>query len=322
MKTALKFVFLLLFSTPFITYSQGDGPNSHLLIPNNLLGLNAKYLYFQQNLSINGDILNTDLDLEAHSFPLTAYYTFGIKGNFVQATFMANPTTIKLDANSSLSLPFRDPSRKRSNEVSGFSDGFIGLKVGMINSKVITLEEYETLKPRFFMASYFRYWYSGSYDKNENLNIGTNRSTFEYGLPMNIPIAKQGNSYTNLELFPSIRFYSKNKEVLLNPLSDQYVEKTQKPQVYLESHFIHTFSKKIWLTFNGIYQIGGETTTNGIDDDNKINMLSASFGAGYQIADFLAFHVDYGGTLFGKNDAESKMLRFNLDFYLPVSSKK
>ena len=308
MKTILKFSFLLFFLTS-LTYSQvGDGPESHFLKPQKMWGLNAKYLNLTQNVSLNGDYFNPSLDLDVNSFPITLFHVFTIKGQHAEIVGMMNPTNISFITDNN------------SRKYSGFSDGFVGLKVAMINGKGISLEEYMNNKINFVMMSYFRVWFSGSYDKNEDVNLGTNRTTFEYGLPTTMSLWSKGNSSTNLELFPSIRFFTKNDDFVERR---QTVEKTQKPLFVFENHIIHNFNKKFRATLNGRYQLGGETTTNGVKGDNSFNNYSATVGLGYQFHPLVYVHVDYGGVLFENDGVESNMLRVNLQLnYLKIDKKK
>ena len=317
MKPALKFVCLLLFLTHFVTYSQGDGPESHFLKPQKMWGLNIKYLNLNQNMSVNGDILTPNLNLEINSFPITLFHVFSIKGQHAEIVAMMNPSSIS----SSLDLP--NPIKDRFFDKSAFSDGFVGLKIGMINSKAISLEEYMKGNINFTMMSYFRIWYSGSYDKDELVNIGTNRTTFEYGIPTTMSLWSKDNSSTSLELFPSIRFFTKNKDVLINPVSNATAERTQAPLFVFENHIIHNFNKKLRATLNGRYQVGGQTTTNGIKDGNAFNNYGATIGLGYQLHPLVYLHADYGGILFGGVEAESNMFRFNLQLnYLKIKKNK
>jgi hypothetical protein len=300
-----------------MVHAQGDGPESHFIKPQKMWGLNFKYLNLNQNLSVNGDILTPNLDLEINSFPITAFHVFSIKGLHAEVIAMMNPTSISSSFRAAPALDNRDNSK------SGFSDGFIGFKIGMVNGKAKSLEEYASSKIDFVMMSYFRIWYSGSYDKKELVNIGTNRTTFEYGIPTTMPLFSKNNSSTNLELFPSIRFFTKNDDLLINPVSGQTVEKTQNPLFVFENHIIHNFNKKLRATLNGRYQLGGETTTAGIKDDNAFNNYGGTIGVGYQFHPLVYFHIDYGGILFGGGDAESNMLRINLQLnYLKIKKKK
>ena len=295
--------------------AQGDGPESHFKKPQKLWGLNLKYLNLSQNISVNGDILTPNLNLEINSLPITLFNVFSIKGQHAEVVAMINPTSIT----STLDLP--DLLKDRFFDKKGLSDGFIGLKIGMVNGRGISLEEYVKGGVSFTMMSYFRIWYSGSYDNDELVNIGTNRTTFEYGIPTTMSVWSKGNSSTNLELFPSIRFFTKNKDLLNNPISTSTVERIQAALFVFENHFIHNFDKKLRATLNGRYQVGGETTTDGSKDGNAFNNYGATLGLGYQFSPLIYLHVDYGGILFGEDEAKSNMFRLNLQLNY-LSTKK
>ena len=229
---------------------------------------------------------------------------------------MMNPTSIS----SRLDLP--NPIEDRVFDKTAFSDGFVGLKIGMINSKAISLEEYMKGDINFTMMSYFRVWYSGSYDKDELVNIGTNRTTFEYGIPTTMPLWSNENSSTSLELFQVYAFLQKQRCVN-NPLLNVTAERTQAPLSVFENHIIHNFNKKLRATLNGRYQVGGQTTTNGIKDGNAFNNYGGTIGLGYQLHPLVYLHADYGGILFGGGEAESNMFRFNLQLnYLKIKKNK
>ena len=317
MKLTTFSLILLYFALTPLLQAQGDGPESHFLKPQKMWGLNFKYLNLNQNMSVNGDILTPNLNLEINAFPITLFHVFSIKGQHAEVVAMMNPTSISSRFKAAPSLS------DRTNSKSGFSDGFVGFKIGMVNGKAISLEEYMENKIHFTMMSYFRVWYSGSYDRDELVNIGTNRTTFEYGIPTTMSLRSKADSSTNLELFPSIRFFTKNDDVLINPATGQTVGKKQAPLFVFENHIIHNFNKKLRATLNGRYQLGGETTTGGIKDDNAFNNYGATIGVGYQFHPLVYLHVDYGGLLFGNDDAESNMFRVNLQLnYLKLKKNK
>ena len=116
--------------------------------------------------------------------------------------------------------------------------------------------------------------------------------------PQQCPYGLMKNSSTSLELFPSIRFFTKNKDVLINPLLNVTAERTQAPLFVFENHIIHNFNKKLRATLNGRYQVGGQTTTNGIKDGNAFNNYGGTIGLGYQLHPLVYLHADYGGILF------------------------
>ena len=110
----------------------------------------------------------------------------------------------------------------------------------------------------------------------------------------------------------NIRFFTKNKDVLVNPVSNTTAERTQAPLFAFENHIIHNFNKKLRATLNGRYQVGGQTTTDDQKDGNSFNNYGATIGLGYQLHPLVYLHADYGGILFGSGQATSNMFRLNL----------
>ena len=72
-------------------YAQGDGPRAYLPFPTGVTGVNAKYLYLNQNLLPAGTILVDGADVTANVFPTTIFHTFAIKGSPAMVQFMINP---------------------------------------------------------------------------------------------------------------------------------------------------------------------------------------------------------------------------------------
>ena len=97
-------------------------------------------------MSVNGDILTPNLDLDISSYPITLFHVFSIKGQHAEVVAMMNPTSISSRFKAAPSLS------DRTNSKSGFSDGFVGFKIGMVNGKAKSLEEYVSTKIDFVMG--------------------------------------------------------------------------------------------------------------------------------------------------------------------------
>jgi hypothetical protein len=168
---------------------------------------------------------------------------------------------------------------------------------------------------------YFRYWYSGTYDSEILINLGTNRSTFEIAAPMVIPFHKEVSAHaTWLEIFPSIQFYTANNDPARGSSSNKI---TQDPLFLIESHLTHNFTKKLWLGADLRFQFGGETYADGVGDDNQIGLMGGGISVGYQFLPALSGYAGYGTVLAGKNNVSSDMLRFSLVFsYINLNKLK
>lgn len=297
-------IFCLFLSISFSSFAQGDGPRTALLAPTGVFGIATKYVNLSQNLSPS-TILVKEADFEIQLFPVSAFYTFKLNNRFAQLIAVATPSK------SSLTLSGTAPGIPTDFSAKGLADGFIGLKVGMVGAPALSVAEFTQRTPSFSMYSYLRLWYSGKYSNQEILNLGSNRMTIHYSMPMSFPLSKNVERMTWLELAPSIRFFTANDEPQLISEKNKI---QQKPLFQLEAHLSHSFSKKFWIAANFGYRLGGKTEVDGFLNDNRINLLGASASFGYKILPFLNFTADYGKRIWGDNGADSRMLRMGLVF--------
>jgi hypothetical protein len=285
---------------------QGDGPRAHLLSPTGVWAINPKYLNLDQNFLPAGDILVSGANFKVNVFPTTLVHTFGIKNKMARVFFMLNP------GNATGSIDLEDSSFSRSLSASGFSDGFVAFEFGIIGAPKLSVLDFAKKNPEFTLMGYAQFWYSGSYDSSNLLNLGTNRSAFELGTTMAIPLHKtydQNNTW--VEVFPTIKFFTDNNDPARSSRA-QRIE--QEPLFSLETHLTHNFTKKFWAGVDLRYQFGGETSADGISDENRINLIGGGLSAGYQLLAPLSIYAGYGSILYGDNEARSDMIRLSLVF--------
>lgn len=294
--------FLLLFLTISLpALAQGDGPRNLLWSPKNTFAFLPKWMGMNQNIT-PGSVLIKDADLHINAFPLTLVYNFGLANRFAQVMLNAVPGSV------SGSLAASQPGLPAPHlSSSGFADGFIGFKIGLVNQPALNVIEYSQYqKKTFSMMFYGRLWYSGSYDSTKPLNLGSNRLTFELGFPIDLWLSKDPKRPTWLEIYPSIHMYTPNND----PLFISMANKTQQHALYsVENHLSHNFTDNFWAGVDLRYQYGGDLEVDGIDQDNKQNILGGGISAGYQVMKMLGLNASYGGIIAGDNGAQSNMIR-------------
>lgn len=305
MKKEIILFFLTLLIVEF-SFSQGDGPRSHLLAPTGVWAINPKYLNLDQNLLPAGNILVENADLNINLFPTTVVHTFSLFGQFTRVFAMANPGSLKA------TTTITPLNTSEEIKASGFSDGFVAFEMGIIGAPALNALEFSKHQPKFSLMGYFRYWYSGSYNSNDLINLGTNRSTFEFGTTMAIPFHKdlQQNA-TWLEIMPTVQFFTANN----NPARSSSTNKVRQEALFsIENHLTHNFTKKLWAGIDLRYQIGGTTKVDGMSDNNQINILGGGANVGYQIMAPLSIYGGYDTIIYGDNNAKSNMIRVSLVF--------
>jgi hypothetical protein len=313
--TAIISFILVLLSKPVL--SQGDGPRAFLLAPKGVWGVNAKWLNLNQNI-MPANILVPGADISVNVFPVTLFHTFSIKGRYSQVYFMFNPGRGTATATS---IPPELPIPPGTSlNASGFADGFAGFKFGLIGATAINVLEFAKSPMQFSLLSEARVWYSGSYESSKLFNLGSNRLTFQFSAPMAIPLNKNRAKATWLEVVPSIEFFTKNSEPSRGNSAD---EVKQAPLLIIENHLSHNFTPKLWAVANLRYQYGGETSADGVKDDNTMSILGGGIGGGYQVLPFLGLAADYGTILKGDNGAKSEMFRLSVVFsYINMKKAK
>lgn len=311
MKKKLKIYLLtlIILSSAAAVFAQGDGPRSFLLLPKGVFGVNARWLGMNQNMNATSTILVPGSEIKINVFPITLYHTFSLAGRFAQVSLMVNPGSISASA---LDVPPVIPLPTNKINTSGFSDGFIAFKLGLAGAPAVDVFSYMKKPMEFSLFADLRYWYSGSYDEGKALNMGTNRPTFQIGLPMAIPLNQNMQRATWLEVSPSVMFFGANNQPARGTRADKI---TQSAIFSLENHLSHNITPKFWAFANLLYRLGGKTTTDGVENDNKQNILGGGAGVGYQFMPYLGAYADYG-TIFtgGPTDASSNMVRIAVNF--------
>jgi hypothetical protein len=280
-------------------YAQGDGPRSYLPAPIGVSGFAVKYLHLSQNLAPSGDFLVRDADFKVDIFPTTLFHNFGLWGRPAAVQLMFNPGSLRASFDVP-GLPIDEVS------TGGFSDGFASFKLGLLGTPALNAIEFSKSPMQFTLSGYFRLWISGSYDSDKLLNLGTNRVSFDLGPTLAIPLNQNRLCPTWLEVYPHVIFFTDNDDPTKIPGAER-VE--QEPLFIIENHLSHSFTPKFWASLDVRFQYGAETTTDGVDDDNRIEMLGGGASVGYQFTSWLGANVSYGRRWVGANDAKVEMVR-------------
>lgn len=288
---------LLLLSGP--AFAQGDGPKSQQQFPTGLNFLVPIYLYVDGNYNFAGNILLPDADIRADIFALSYFRAFSLGGRYAQIYV----TPIFGDVDGELTVP--DPNTgalvTRSGGKSGFADPFVIFKLGLVGMDPLTIEEMmQRGDPGFQLGvSAGLTLPVGDYDRDDVLNLGIGVWSLRLGAPMTIPLTakRAGRVSTHLELMPTVTFYEDNDDPNLGAN-----EREQDPLFALEAHLLHDFNAKWWGSVDLRYVNGGETTTDGVADDNRQEALGGGATLSYAFTRFLSLQGTWGTTLEGGSE--------------------
>ena len=287
---------LLLFTVTFSgqVLAQGEGPRVYLHAPIDINAISLTYMDMSSNINFAGDIIVPDADIQSDVYALNYNRFFSIGGYFAEIW----ATGIFGSVDGSVLPPGGGPAI--SGGVSGIADPYFALRIGLIGAPALAPAEFVKHAPEFQLYLLAGVTAPlGDYENTQPLNLGTNRWTFRLGVPMVVPFG----GATFLEITPSLYLYGENDDIFGGGTRDQA------PLLVVESHLTHNFTPKFWAGINARAQTGGETETNGIQDDNGFAQFGGGAVVGYQINRSMSAFLDYGEIFAGGDDANGSMLR-------------
>jgi len=304
---ALPLLAAILLFLPDVTSAQGDGPRSQLLLPVGENFLVPTYLNLSGNYNFAESILVQDADITSDVFVLTYMRAFSLAGHYAQ--IWINPIFGSVDGTGSVNNPSTEDPISFESDVSGLGDLLVNFKVGLIGTPALKLPDF-AIQPQTFQLSAFGSISApiGDYDSDRPLNLGTNVWVFRVGVPMVLPFKLLGKP-AFFEFFPSAAFYTNNDDPTLGAdLREQDL------LFMIESHLTYNFTPKLWGGLDMRYRYGGETTTDGVSDDNIQDVLGGGVSIGYSFSPAISLQGTYGMVLSEKDGSELDMIRLKLAY--------
>ncbi len=290
--------FFALCALPGRAEAQGEGPRTYLPAPVGTNMLVPAWLSISSNFNFSQEILVEGADIQANIFVATYIRVFDIGGRLAQLWVTPIYGTVDgtvASGTSTVEVP----------KQTGFSDPTVVFRIGLAGAPALKPAEFAKHKQTF--QAYALLGVApplGEYDADNPVNLGTNRWAFRAGLPLIVPIGNPARPFW-LEVIPSVVAYTDNTD----PQGDATL-RSQDPLFLVENHLTHNFTTKVWAGLDLRGQYGGETTTDGVADDNQLRQLGGGVSAGYSISRAVAIQASYGGIIAKKGPAEGTLFRF------------
>jgi hypothetical protein len=284
---------------PGYTLAQGEGPRVYVPAPVGTNILSATWMDLNSNMNFTGSILIPDAKISSTIIALNynRYFSIGDRLAEIWATGIGG--SISGTANT------RDFGTQ-SVEVSGIADPYFAIRVGLKGATA--LDPLTFSKTPLGFQIYALAGVSvplGDYKQSRPLNLGTNRWSLRLGLPMVMPVGKAGSS-TILEFHPNVYFFGKNDEPF------RADTRSQDALYVVETHLSHNFTPKFWASMDLRYQYGGETTTDHLRDDNKVNRWGGGLSAGYTFSRSWNGFIGYAEVINESDNSKMDMWRARL----------
>lgn len=281
---------------------SGDGPRSFPLLPKDINLLTVYAMSQSGNQLLDPGQTIPDAQIDASIGILQYTRTFSVNGH-IGAAFAALPyADIKGE------VPLDAPPGTVSAADTGFGGLILGGVIGLVGSPALSGKEFAAHDPGFQLGAVGKLLLpTGSYDPERVISVGSNRLAAQLVLPITYSIGASmvDTTLTTFEILPSITFFWDNT----NPTGDATVT-GQKPLYSLEAHVTRNLSRTTWVSFGGIYNSGGETST----DDSWNNDTRESVGLGasvsFAVSSSVSVKVSYGEIVWRNDDGmDGKLFR-------------
>jgi hypothetical protein len=144
-------------------------------------------------------------------------------------------------------------------DVSGLGDPRFRVSVNFYGAPALTMKEFASYHQDLIVGASLYVWAPWSqYDPTKVINIGTNRWAFKAELG-----ASKAVGQWTFELVPGVTFFTDNTDFFNGHT------RSQDPLYSVQAHVIYGFESGVWLAVDGTYFTGGQTSLNGVADDDR-----------------------------------------------------
>ncbi len=257
---------------------------------NSPIGLNfliAGYAYAKGSVLVDPSLPLENVSNEAHVSVLAYATTLNVFGKSSKFDLILPFTSLGAKG-----LVFGAP---RSRYVNGFADPAFRFSINFIGAPALSVSEFKNYRQNFILGASLRIFAPlGEYDSTKLVNIGANRWSFK----PEVGFSKAIGPWT-LEFTPGVTFFTENSDFF----GGQTRELT--PLVALQTGASYTFKPGCWAALNAGYYVGGRSTVDGIENNDK--QEGTRFGATFA----LPINRHHSVKLYGTTGYDP---RFNHDF--------
>lgn len=299
-KTMIKC--LLISAIPNFASALDDGPRMYW---NGPVGLNFAQLY---TMVIEGNSLSTDsqlydpdieTDMELVSMEYDRYFDISGRTFFVTAVLTAGHVS-------------GEALKQYKQSTTGMGDLYFQGTINLFGAPALSPSDFADYKQDSVLS--FLVGLSvptGKYDNDRLLNMGQNRWGLRLGLPFVQTLGDwKAGEITTLEILPSAWIYSSNDDYIGN------TKLSQEPVYALEAHLTHDLTTRLYSSLDYSIQGGGETSINGVKQNDEHTTDSLGFTLGYQMNASSQMIVRYSESLNPnpKKELDVKVLQINFNY--------
>lgn len=250
---------------------------THLPMDINFAG--AGYAYTTGDIALDPVLLIDDGEFEGHSVSLKYIRTFEFIGKSARVDLIQGYQDVTWNG----LLQGAPASVYRS----GLSDASFRFAVNLLGAPPLKGKEFaeyraKTKHETIAGVALVTQLPTGNYLDDKLLNLGANRFTFR---PQAGLVHNSGKWMT--ELTGATWFFTDNDDFF----NGNYLE--QAPLYTLQGHLVYTFRPGLWAGTGVAYGIGGESTLNGVDKDDRRGNLVWSVSTGIPVSKTVGISLTY-----------------------------
>jgi len=287
-------------------FGQGEGPRVYLPVPVGTQRIVPTYMDISSSFNLQQVIFLPGANVRSNVGVLTYARFFALAGQLSQAYASAiyggiGGSTVRVV--NGVRGPIQAPWQI------GFANPLVGVAIGLAGTPALTRDAFakhaQTVQVYGLAEIAPRL---GKYDESKPLNPGTNRWTFRLGAPLVAPLGNPTRPVW-LEVVPSVTMFTAN-----NAPFGPAERRTQVPLWVLANTVSYNITKPCWLALDARGQLGGETTSDGVGDNNEIGTLALAGTLGYAFRPKLTGQMSYGGIVAKRETERGNFVRARLAY--------
>lgn len=235
--------------------AQDLEPRAYVNTPVGMNFLVAGYAYTTGGAVLDSSVPIEDADIDIHGEILAYARSFGLQGR--SGKFDAILATAQLDGTATVGgVP-------REREVSGLADARLRVSYNLYGAPALTLEEHKDWNQDLLVGVSLQMIVpTGQYDDDKVVNLGSNR----WGFKPELGVSKSFGKLT-LEVDTALTVYTDNEDYLDGKTREQ------DPIFAVQAHAVYSLHRAIWAAFDVTYYVGGETTVDGVQNDDELSSV-------------------------------------------------
>jgi hypothetical protein len=259
----LGFPVLLLWLMARLLYAQNLAPRAYVITPVGANALTISENHSSGDIEFNDTVPITDASGTTNVFVATYYHGLNFFGR---------------SANITLGLPYAVGTfsalvvdQQQKVRRSGLGDGVIRFAVNLKGGPAMKLPQFRQWKQKQLLGvSLLVRAPTGQYDPTKLINIGANRWAFkpEFGY-------SQRWGKWIVDAYGGVWFFTSNPEFFShNSYFSGTRSQSQQPIGSFEGHLSRDFKPRLWVSIDGNFWFGGETSLNGVEAPSTLQRNS------------------------------------------------